>query len=256
MPSCWPKLQWIIIHQHREKGSVSISVITDASRIYPQITVRNYDCYSLRDVKMREKVVIFDSNPVIISGMRFCLSQHGFDVAATTTVPEELFRIILFVKPDFVIIDPVLMKEEYISRLGQLTSILKGLRIVIFASSDSAFHILRTHRLNWMVYLSKNQPLEKLIHTLNFPPKYNLVVIDNEVSESLQDASATAILRHLTGREMQVLREIGAGKANKTIAEEMQLSNKTISTYKRSIMQKLNTTDLRVVIDFARRNGF
>jgi len=55
---------------------------------------------------------------------------------------------------------------------------------------------------------------------------------------------------------MQVLREIGAGKTNKTIAGEMKLSNKTISTYKRNIMKKLNTRDVRDVVDFARHHGF
>ena len=59
-----------------------------------------------------------------------------------------------------------------------------------------------------------------------------------------------------TNRELQILRELASGKTNKTIASELLLSSKTISTYKRSIMTKLKTDKIRDVVDFARRNGF
>lgn len=79
-----------------------------------------------------------------------------------------------------------------------------------------------------------------------------------EAAGEISDISQKALLclKKLTDREMQVLREIGAGKTNKTIAGEMKLSNKTISTYKRNIMKKLNTRDVRDVVDFARHHGF
>lgn len=207
---------------------------------------------------MTKKIVIYDDNPVLIAGLRHLLSQQEFEVVGGTTDPSEFIRAIILLSPDFVIIDPLLMKEEYLTKICNIKSVLTDLKIVIFAGSESVYHILRGHRLVWMAYLSKSQPLEALINVLRKPPKNRSLLIDIQHSAALYgvSSSASSCLRSLTGREMQVLREIGAGKTNKTIADELCLSNKTISTYKRSIMDKFKTDDVREIVDIARRHGF
>ncbi|PLR25705.1 MULTISPECIES: response regulator transcription factor [Pantoea] len=207
---------------------------------------------------MTKKIVIYDNNPVLIAGLKHLLTQQNFEVVGGTTDPDELIRAILLLSPDFVIMDPSLMKEEYLTKLCKVKSLLKGIQIVIFASSESVYHILRGHRLIWMAYLSKSQPLDELFDILRKPPQHRSLLIDiqHERSNDHFTSQAASLLRSLTGREMQVLREIGAGKTNKTIANEMSLSNKTISTYKRNIMDKFKTNDVREIMDIARRHGF
>lgn len=201
-------------------------------------------------------IYIFDKNPLVISGLSYFLEIQGFFISGATSDPQELFRSIRFSKLNIVIIDPSLMKEDELSYLADMKRIYRELKIVVYAGSDCMLHILRSYRLSWIAYISKEQPLEKLVQILLTPPGDNSLMIEPTLKAQSSMTHTRSIMRNFTGRELQVLREMGAGKTNKIIAQEMQLSNKTISTYKRSIMNKLGTRNIRDVIDFARAHGF
>ena len=205
---------------------------------------------------MMEKIFIFDNNPLVITGLRYHLKKQGFIVSGSTSNPEEMFQSLVLDKPDIIIVDPLPLNEHNLKRLSEVKKFFRALKIIIFAGSDSVLHMLRSYRLSWMAYVSKEQPLEKLVQVLVKQPENNYVVIATTQNYCVNMSDNSYVMHNLTGREIQVLREIGAGKTNKVIADEMHLSNKTISTYKRSIMAKLNTRDVRDVIDFARQNGF
>jgi len=53
-----------------------------------------------------------------------------------------------------------------------------------------------------------------------------------------------------------VLRQLAQGRSNKEIGEDLALSNKTISCYKRRIMDKLNVRTLVDLVEIAKRNSF
>lgn len=203
-----------------------------------------------------KKVFIFDNNPLVLDGLSYYLKKQGFRLSGSTSNPDEMFLSIILDEPDFIIVDPLMLNEKNLRRLSEVKKIFSALKIVIFAGSDSVLHMLRSYRINWMAYLSKEQPLEKLVQVLIRQPKNNGVVIAPTQKCCANMIDTFNVMHNFTGREMQVLREIGAGKTNKIIANEMHLSNKTISTYKRNIMAKLNTRDVRDVIDFARQHGF
>ena len=61
------------------------------------------------------------------------------------------------------------------------------------------------------------------------------------------------LLSALSDREMSVLLQICQGHTNKKIAKSMLLSEKTISTYKSRLMQKLNVTNMVDLISLAKR---
>lgn len=63
------------------------------------------------------------------------------------------------------------------------------------------------------------------------------------------------MISSLSNRELAVLQLLAQGLTNKDIADSMFLSNKTISTYKTRLLQKLNATTLVELIDMAKRNN-
>ena len=62
-------------------------------------------------------------------------------------------------------------------------------------------------------------------------------------------------ITRLSDRELMVLEQLARGLTNKQIAESMLLSNKTISTYKTRLHEKLNTGNLVELIELAKRNA-
>ncbi|MNP81417.1 Virulence factors putative positive transcription regulator BvgA [compost metagenome] len=63
------------------------------------------------------------------------------------------------------------------------------------------------------------------------------------------------MIQSLTDRELSILQQLSHGLSNKQIGESMLLSNKTISTYKTRLIEKLNVKSVVYLADFAKRNN-
>jgi len=73
------------------------------------------------------------------------------------------------------------------------------------------------------------------------------------ISKSSQDEAE--LIKKLSTREMVVLQQLATGLSNKEIADRMLLSNKTISTYKTRLLEKLNAKTLVDIIEIAKRHN-
>jgi two-component system response regulator EvgA len=67
--------------------------------------------------------------------------------------------------------------------------------------------------------------------------------------------SEKQMIDQLSDRELAILLQLAQGKANKTIAQDMHLSHKTVSTYKTRLMIKLGILSLVMLREFAQRNS-
>ena len=72
--------------------------------------------------------------------------------------------------------------------------------------------------------------------------------ITNELAQRLAFDESTQkprrFFRKLSSREVEVLKLLASGKRNKEVAEELNLNEKTVSTYKARLMKKLNVDNL------------
>lgn len=69
------------------------------------------------------------------------------------------------------------------------------------------------------------------------------------------DAQELELFKTVNDRELMVLQLFAQGRTNKEIAKGMFLSNKTVSTYKKRLMQKLQAKSLVDLIEMAKRNA-
>ncbi|MFZ0155845.1 LuxR C-terminal-related transcriptional regulator, partial [Pseudomonas sp.] len=79
------------------------------------------------------------------------------------------------------------------------------------------------------------------------------VVLSSINQQDLRATEAQCIAR-LSDREVLILQQLARGLSNKAIGEAMLLSNKTISTYKMRLIEKLRVKSLIDLADLARRN--
>ena len=73
--------------------------------------------------------------------------------------------------------------------------------------------------------------------------------------EPLEAKPKAAGLEELTGREIEVLRLIAAGKSNHEIAEELVISEKTVKTHVSNIFSKLHLEDRTQAAIYALKHG-
>ena len=72
-----------------------------------------------------------------------------------------------------------------------------------------------------------------------------------DLEEHAQNASREALLGKLTSRESQVLERIVAGRLNKQIADDLNISIKTVEAHRANIMEKLGTNTVADLLKIA-----
>jgi len=106
-------------------------------------------------------------------------------------------------------------------------------------------------------YISKLNDLSELVKAIK-AVMGGYTFFPNLASSSVRrsDAETTdlELIQKLSDRELMILQQLSQGLSNKEIADTMLLSNKTVSTYKTRLIEKLNVKSVVYLADFAKRN--
>ena len=82
------------------------------------------------------------------------------------------------------------------------------------------------------------------------------IYISNDLAQRLtfeeRGNRPSKLYKKLSTREVEVLKLLSSGRRNKEIAEELNINEKTVSTYKARLMKKLNVTNLVDLINQSR----
>lgn len=203
-------------------------------------------------------VFIVDDHPVIRLAIRILLEHEGYEIVGETDNGVDAMQMIRECVPDLIILDisiPKLDGLEVLSRFNSMNSTLKTL--VLTAQSPKLF-AMRCMQSGAAGYVCKQEELSELVSAIkavfsgyNYFPSQALTPDKNEND----NFSEIELFKQVNDRELMVLKLFAQGKTNKEIAAGMFLSNKTVSTYKKRLMQKLKAHSLVELIEMAKRNG-
>ena len=119
-------------------------------------------------------------------------------------------------------------------------------------------YAIRSLRDGASAYLTKGSPPEELIlaiQTVAAGKRYITPSIADRLASYIEDNSQRPPHETLSDREMQVLVLIGSGKQVSEIAEELNLSIKTVSTYRSRILLKMGMETNAQLIRYALQHG-
>lgn len=198
-------------------------------------------------------VLIVDDHPVVRMSLRMLLEHERFNVVAEVGNGSEVAQMARELKPDVVILDiglPGLDGMEVIKRLQSLDQVPK---IMVLTGQATDLYVRRCLDAGIGGFVTKDEDHDALLFALKALVKgYSTFPQMSVNSNSLE--SEPMRLASLSNREMEVLRRLARGESNKNIGSSMNLSAKTISTYRGRIMDKLKTESLVEMVDLAKRN--
>lgn len=198
-------------------------------------------------------VLIVDDHPVVRMSLRMLLEHERFNVVAEVGNGSEVAQMARELKPDVVILDiglPGLDGMEVIKRLQSLDQVPK---IMVLTGQATDLYVRRCLDAGIGAFVTKDEDHDALLFALKALVKgYSTFPQMSVNSNSLE--SEPMRLASLSNREMEVLRRLARGESNKNIGSSMNLSAKTISTYRGRIMDKLKTGSLVEMVDLAKRN--
>lgn len=204
------------------------------------------------------KALIVDDHAVIRVAGRLLLKDEQFEVVAETDNGAEAVQLACEHVPDLILLDIAIPKLDGLEVLARISALALPIKILVLTSQSAEFYAMRCMKAGAAGYISKGDDLNELIKAIRaimsgytfFP---NLAA--NSVRRSDVEATERELIKRLSDREMIILQQLAHGMSNKEIAEHMQLSNKTISTYKVRLIEKLKVRSLVYLADFAKRNN-
>lgn len=201
------------------------------------------------------KILIVDDHPAIRMAVSILLQQDEHHIIAEVDNGVDAVSMARKHHPDIVILDigiPRLDGIEVIKRIKEIDSKFN----IIILSAQATHHIMvRCLQAGANGFISKMEDLS-LLKTALIKISKGQLHFPHEViygAKNAHDVDKKDLLSALSNREMSVLMQICHGHTNKQIAESMLLSEKTVSTYKTRLMQKLNVTNMVDLISLAKR---
>jgi NarL family two-component system response regulator LiaR len=191
-------------------------------------------------------------------GLRTFLSlQDDFEVVGEAADGHEALERAAELRPDVVLMDLVMPGLDGISAMRELRSTAPAARVVILTSFLEDERLLPALRAGAAGYLLKNVEPQELARAIRLADAGEAMLhptVAARLVESLSTGSAAA-RDELTPREQDVLRLLGRGYANKRIARELGIAEKTVKTHVGHVLSKLGVSDRTQAALYASRLG-
>lgn len=188
------------------------------------------------------KVIIVDDHPVVRRGLKQIIKDEpDMEVAGEAENAEEFFSLLRKVNCTLVLLDISLPDKSGFDVLKQLRYELPRLPVLILSVHSEDQYAVRCITAGASGYLMKEgapEELVKAIRKVNAGGKYVSVSLAEKLVSRL-DAFDKPPHENLSDREFQILCMIADGKPLKGIAVELCISEKTVSTYRARILEKM-----------------
>jgi DNA-binding NarL/FixJ family response regulator len=198
------------------------------------------------------RVLIADDHAVVRQGLRTYLDlQEDMEVVAEAADGAEALAAADEHQPDIVLVDLVMPNVDGIEAIRGLRDRAPGARAIVLSSFIDEEKLLPAVRAGAAGYLLKDIQPQELVAAIRTVHGGGALLHPKVASRLLEELSADP----LTPREREVLGLIGRGMANKVIARELELSEKTVKAHVSNILAKLGVTDRTQAALYAVRAG-
>jgi two-component system, NarL family, response regulator NreC len=213
----------------------------------------------MKAVGKARTVLIADDHAIVRDGLRMLLETSGeFSVVGEAGEGREVVRQALELHPEVAIMDIAMPELNGIEAARMITEACPRTRVVILSMYGTKEHVFRALKAGALGYVLKRSAGPELVQALKavcrgeryLSREITDVVIDDYLSSGSADPTRDP-LAELSQREREVLQLLAEGHDNKTIADLIHLSPKSVHTYRSRAMQKLGLHDTAALIRFA-----
>lgn len=200
-------------------------------------------------------VLIIDDHPAIRVAIRALLAQSPEFTDIYEAIDGQQGLSILATHPvDVAIIDIELPGYDGFALLKKIQKAYPSTRTLFLSAKNESVYACRAIQAGANGFISKNKDITDILFATQnvlrgyafFPSEALNLLAGNSVTNDPLDRAHS-----LTSREINVLRYLVNGFSNKQIADEMFISNKTVSTYKTRILTKLGLTSVIELANYA-----
>ncbi|MDK9702227.1 MAG: response regulator transcription factor [Sulfuritalea sp.] len=205
------------------------------------------------------RLLLADDHTLVRAGLRALLDgMDGVTVVAEADNGEQAVALALEHKPDVALLDITMPGINGLQAAERILAALPDTRIVILSMHSGEEYVNRALALGVSGYLVKDAATRELraaLEAVAAGQTYLSPRLTSQLFGSRPHPGEPAPKSALTTRQLEVLRLLALGRSVKEIAHELQLSAKTVETYRAQIMARLGLRDIASLVRYAIRNG-
>jgi len=198
------------------------------------------------------RILTVDDHAMLREGVAALVaSQPDMKLVAEASTGREALEQFRKHRPDVTLMDLQMPEMDGIEAMVAIRSEFPEARIIVLTTYKGDVQVLRALKAGARAYLLKGLLRKELLETIRavhagqrrIPP---------EIAAELADHAADDAL---TSREIDVLRLIAAGNANKLIADQLTITEDTVKGHVKNILSKLGASDRTHAVTIALKRG-
>jgi len=198
------------------------------------------------------RVLSVDDHPLLREGIAALVNaEPGMKLVAEASNGKEAVEKFRLHHPDVTLMDIQMPDVSGIEAISQIRSECPDARIIVLTTYTGDVQVVRALRAGARAYILKGHVHRELLETIRnvhagkkrIPPE-----IAAELAEHAADDE-------LTTREIEVLRLIAAGNANKQIADQLSIGEATVKSHVTNILSKLGASDRAHAVTIGLKRG-
>lgn len=195
------------------------------------------------------RALLVDDHSMIREGCCRVLANAGdIDVVGQAGSAEEALPLVRTLKPDVVLMDIHLPGASGLQATEHITATQPQSRVIVLTMVDELPMPQRLLEAGAWGYLTKSAPADELVKAVRLVSQ-GKHYLSNEIASKLalnnvRSAGKASPLELLTPRELEVTLRLARGETNKHIATYLHISEKTVSTHKTRVLDKLGVMNV------------
>jgi len=205
------------------------------------------------------KVLLVDDHDLLRRGIKTMLETEGIDVVGEANDGTKVLEMVEELLPDVVLIDVIMPNKGGIEATREIKDSFPNVGVVVLSGHDDQQFVFDALKAGASGYLLKTAELDEVVATVRSVAagegRLDPALASKVLTEfqSYQRAQVSDVYQPLTPREREILQLMSEGLPNKTIANRLSISERTVTTHVANIYSKLHVNNRVSAIQEAMR---
>jgi DNA-binding NarL/FixJ family response regulator len=206
----------------------------------------------------RKRIALVDDHALLRQGLRQVIEHDPeLEVCGEAEDVEEALALIEEQRPHLAILDLGLRKSSGFDLIGQIKARFPSVRVLVLSMHDERLYAERCLRAGAEGYVQKGDAVKHIVAAvhavlsdqIHVSPALSALILDRVTRQGggVEESAVASLSR----REQQLLELIGQGLTTQEIADRLNLSPKTVHTYRDHLKQKLHVDNLYQLVRYA-----
>jgi DNA-binding NarL/FixJ family response regulator len=198
------------------------------------------------------RVLAVDDHPLLREGIRTLLAaQPDIELVAEASNGREAIEQYRIHRPDVTLMDLQMPEMNGVDAMIAICGEFPGARIIVLTTYTGDAQVLRALRAGARGYLLKNLLRKELLETIRLVHAGQKRIPPDVAAELAEHATDET----LSAREIEVLRLVSGGNANKEIAAQLSITEETVKGHVKNILAKLGANDRTHAVTIGLKRG-